>query len=133
MKKAWVNFVSRLSGYFACYDILPTEEDVIICLNNYTGREESVLQFVSLILENGGDKDALLNADVHMERYKENYSQMFDDLQNNIQLFGDIDLVPIESIIVPFSGADIDSYDDVYDVSFYCWKTETTKRRFLTN
>ena len=105
-KKAGVNFVSRnfvsrLSGYFAKYDIPFTEDEVIGCFNIYTGREEIMLELVSLMLENGADKDTISDVDIYMDRYVGNYPQMFVDLQRNISLFGEIDLPPTESVIVP--------------------------------
>ena len=126
-KKAGVNlhFVSRLSGYYVHYGIEMTEKDVIDCLNYYTGREETLLQLVSLLLENGGNKDTLLRINDYMERYKGNYPQMFDDLQNDILSFRGIDLVPMESptgsgivpydVVVPYGDEfDVDD-DDGYD------------------
>ena len=121
-KKAGVNlhFVSRLSGYYVHYGIEMTEKDVIDCLNYYPGREETLLQLVSLLLENGGNKDTLLRINDYMERYKGNYRQMFDDLQNDILSFGGIDLVPMESptgssIVLYGDEFDADNDDDGYD------------------
>ena len=50
-----------------------------------------------------------------MERYIGDYPQMFDDLQKNILLFGEIDVLPTESVIVPFGRSNIDSDDDGFD------------------
>ena len=123
-KKAGVNFecrnfVSRLSGYFAKYDIPFTEDEVIGCFNNYTGREEIMLELVSLMLENGADNNTISDVDIYMERYVGNYPQMFVDLRRNISLFGEIDLPPTESVIVPSTehlvAYSSDSDDDGYD------------------
>ena len=104
-----LHFVSRLSGYFAKYDIPFTEDEVIGCFKNYMGREETLLQLVSLMLENGANRDSISDVDVYMERYAGNYPQMFDDLHKNLLLFGEIDLPPTD-VIVPY-----DSDDDGYD------------------
>ena len=110
-----MNFVSRLSEYFAKYDIPFTEDKVIGCFKNYTGREEILLQLVSLMLENKADKDTISDVDIYMERYAGNYPQMFDDLQKNILLFGEIDFLPTESVIAPYGCSNIDSDDDGFD------------------
>ena len=118
--KAGVNvvnpkFASRLFGYYVKYKIKKTDEDVIRCLSPYTGREEIVLQLISVLPEN--DKDTLPKVDDYMKKYKGmDYTQIVDNIQNSIQstVSQNIDLIPIKSIIVPISSgvAIVDNDDD---------------------